>query len=143
VFGLQVTCSTGASPLARCTSAGARPGSSRAGYANPYPVRVHGAAGALRLYREHLAAHPELVAAARLELAGRDVACWRMLPAPGEADACHAAVLLAAVNAEHGSASRRRPGRRPRTGRSCAGAVAPGRPAPARLLLGSLSLATA
>jgi Domain of unknown function (DUF4326) len=36
----------------------------------------------------------------RAELAGRDLACWCMLPdEPGEPDVCHAAVLLAIANA--------------------------------------------
>jgi uncharacterized protein DUF4326 len=34
----------------------------------------------------------------RAELAGRDLACWCRLPAPGEPDLCHAAVLLEISN---------------------------------------------
>lgn len=49
---------------------------------------------AARTYRTHLASHPDLVADARRDLAGRDLACWCPLPAPGRPDHCHAAVLL-------------------------------------------------
>lgn len=34
----------------------------------------------------------------RNELAGRSLACWCPLPAPGEPDICHAAVLLEVAN---------------------------------------------
>lgn len=49
-------------------------------------------------YRHHLNVNPELAAAARSELAGRDLACWCPLPAKGETDHCHAAVLLEIAN---------------------------------------------
>ena len=52
----------------------AAPGLPRSPYANPYPARVHGPEEAIRLYREHLAAHPELAEAARQDLAGHDLA---------------------------------------------------------------------
>lgn len=35
---------------------------------------------------------------ARKALAGKDLACWCPLPAPGETDVCHAAVLLRIAN---------------------------------------------
>ncbi|HEX5568070.1 MAG TPA: DUF4326 domain-containing protein, partial [Streptomyces sp.] len=35
----------------------------------------------------------------RAELRGRDLMCWCPLPAPGEPDHCHAAVLLELANA--------------------------------------------
>jgi hypothetical protein len=35
---------------------------------------------------------------AREELAGKDLACWCKLPAAGEPDVCHAAVLLSVAN---------------------------------------------
>lgn len=35
---------------------------------------------------------------ARRDLAGRDLGCWCPLPAPGQPDLCHAAVLLAVAN---------------------------------------------
>jgi hypothetical protein len=45
-------------------------------------------------YRAWLERQPQLVTAARRELAGLDLACWCPLPAPGQPDHCHAAVLL-------------------------------------------------
>ncbi len=36
----------------------------------------------------------------RRELAGKDLACWCPLPAPGKSDDCHAAVLLEVANPE-------------------------------------------
>lgn len=36
----------------------------------------------------------------RRELAGKDLACWCPLPADGEPDNCHAAVLLSLANEE-------------------------------------------
>jgi len=50
---------------------------------------VHDLERALALHREHLRAHPELVEAARRELAGKDLACWC---APGQP--CHGDTLL-------------------------------------------------
>jgi Domain of unknown function (DUF4326) len=64
-------------------------------WGNPFPVAVYGRDEAIRRYREHLLAHPDLVAAARVELAGRDLACWC-----GPDVACHADVLLAVANCE-------------------------------------------
>lgn len=58
-------------------------------WGNPYPVAEHGRSEAVRLYREHLGQHPEIIAAARRELAGRDLACWCPIGQP-----CHADVLL-------------------------------------------------
>ena len=76
----------------------AAPGLPASPYANPFPVRAHGLAEALRRYREHLAAHPGLVAAAAADLAGRDYACW----CPPDR-ACHGDDLAAAVMARRGS----------------------------------------
>jgi hypothetical protein len=50
-------------------------------------------ARAVELYRLHLEGEPELVEAARRELAGRDLACWCPLDLP-----CHADVLLEVAN---------------------------------------------
>lgn len=36
----------------------------------------------------------------RAELAGKDLACWCKVPAPGEPDICHGSVLLAIANSE-------------------------------------------
>ena len=59
-------------------------------FANPYRIGRDGSRGeALAKYRTHLRVHPELVERARLELAGRDLACW-CAPEP-----CHAEVLAA------------------------------------------------
>jgi hypothetical protein len=57
-------------------------------YANPYPVAEYGRDESLRRYREHLRAHPALVARARVELAGKTLACWCPPDVP-----CHADVL--------------------------------------------------
>jgi Domain of unknown function (DUF4326) len=62
-------------------------------WGNPFPITEHGRTEAVRLYREWLTAQPDLVAAARAELAGRDLACWRRLD-----EECHADVLLAVGN---------------------------------------------
>jgi hypothetical protein len=53
---------------------------------------------AVQLY-EHWAMHAVGFAAqVRAELAGRDLMCWCPLPAPGQPDHCHAAVLLRIAN---------------------------------------------
>lgn len=82
----------------------------RSPYANPHTTsttgcrlcggHVHDQADAVDAYRKHLREHPELVAQSRAELAGRDLACWCRLPAAGEPDLCHAAVLLAVATGE-------------------------------------------
>lgn len=53
---------------------------------------------AVAWYRAWLGNQHDLRAAARRELAGRDLACWCPLPEPGEPDHCHAAVLLRLAN---------------------------------------------
>ena len=56
---------------------------------------ARGARGfAVEAYRAYLDAHPELVAAARAELRGRDLMCWCTV-----GDPCHADVLLEIANA--------------------------------------------
>jgi hypothetical protein len=65
----------------------------RSRWGNPYRVAEHGRARALALYRWDLYSMPGLLDEARRELAGRDLACWCPLD-----EACHADVLLAAVN---------------------------------------------
>lgn len=50
---------------------------------------------AVRYYREHLRAHPDLVETARRMLAGHDLMCWCR---PGQD--CHADVLLAVAAGE-------------------------------------------
>lgn len=49
-------------------------------------------------YQSWLASQPDLAAAAREQLAGRDLMCWCPLPEPGQPDHCHAAVLLDLAN---------------------------------------------
>jgi hypothetical protein len=58
--------------------------------------RVRDAADATDLFRAYVEFHddewpPDVI---RRELGGKDLACWCPLPAPGEPDHCHAAVLL-------------------------------------------------
>jgi hypothetical protein len=53
---------------------------------------------AVALYRTSTPHDPELVAAARTELRGKNLACWCPLPKRGERDHCHAAVLLEMAN---------------------------------------------
>ena len=83
----------------------AAPGLKASPYANPHSIggtngcrmcsgRIHDLDEALWLYEQHLDIHPDLVAQARAELAGRDLACWCAVPAPGGTDLCHGAILL-------------------------------------------------
>ena len=75
-------------------------------WGNPYAVGRpgdHGPVGdrahAVELYRALLTGSPELCAAARAELAGRDLACWCPLQdAAGNRGPCHADVLLEIAN---------------------------------------------
>lgn len=66
--------------------------------ANPFRASDCGAPEAVRLYLEHVASRPDITAAVRRDLAGKDLACWRPLPRSGEPDICHAAVLLVIAN---------------------------------------------
>lgn len=79
-------------PGAICCGRGA-PGLPASPYASPYPVKAHGLDGSLRLYRVMLSRDPGLMAAARRELAGHDLACW----CPPHR-ACHVDDLLAVAN---------------------------------------------
>jgi len=54
---------------------------------------------AWQLYLDIASQNEELVAAARGELRGKNLACWCPLPEPYEHDCCHAAVLLEIANA--------------------------------------------
>jgi hypothetical protein len=77
------------------------PGLRASRYANPHTVGrpcracgcVHDQVGAVTAYAHHLAQHPDLVATARHELAGADLACW-CHPHIG---LCHADVLALVV----------------------------------------------
>ncbi len=58
------------------------------------------------LFRSLAPLNPKLVAEARSELAGKNLACWCGKDDPYE-DACHAAVLLELANKEEGSNDRK------------------------------------
>ncbi len=49
---------------------------------------------------------PFTVEDVRTELAGKDLACWCPLPAPGETDHCHAAVLIELANKDTSAVER-------------------------------------
>jgi hypothetical protein len=92
------------------------PGLSGSRYANRHRIGAcracgheHDRAAAVLAYAEDLAADRDLVAAARGELAGRDLACW----CPPE-EACHADVLLAVVAGAQQLAGGRSALRRPK-----------------------------
>lgn len=72
------------------------PGLPGSRFANPHRIGLcracdeeHDRAGAVDAYARDLVQDPELLAAARRELAGRDLACWCRTN-----DLCHADVLL-------------------------------------------------
>lgn len=67
----------------------------RPGHASLGGVQVVDSAHAVELYAQRLAVRPDLVAAARVELAGRDLACWCRLDA-----SCHRDVLLRVARGE-------------------------------------------
>jgi hypothetical protein len=52
------------------------------------------------LYLGFASQDEELIAAARAELRGKNLACWCPLPGPYEDDCCHASVLLQIANPE-------------------------------------------
>lgn len=72
----------------------AAPGLPASPYANPYPVKEYGLDRCRDLFRQHVADSPLLVAAARAELGGKDLACW----CPDNAPWCHADEWLALAN---------------------------------------------
>jgi len=61
-------------------------------WGNPYSVSEYGRERAVQLYREYLKVSPDLVDAARRELAGKRLACYCQLD-----ELCHADVLLVAI----------------------------------------------
>jgi hypothetical protein len=67
-------------------------------WGNPWSVSEHGHAGAVARYRADLQADPARLAAARVELGGRDLACW----CPLDLD-CHADTLLELANPTGGA----------------------------------------
>jgi len=62
-------------------------------WGNPHPAVNGDRAAAVAAYRTWLDDQPDLIAAARRELAGQVLACWCPLTAP-----CHADVLLEVAN---------------------------------------------
>lgn len=64
---------------------------------NPLGLPVKDKRHAFVLYRSVAADNAALVAAARTELRGKNLACWCGKPDPYE-DACHAAILLEIAN---------------------------------------------
>ncbi len=65
-------------------------------WGNPFDFRIYGKAEAVRLYRDWLLNTPEgqeIAEAAKVELRGRNLACWCPLSEP-----CHGNVLLEMVN---------------------------------------------
>lgn len=67
-------------------------------WGNPYPgsaskLDAYSRASAVEFYKLHLERHPELVAAAKRELSGKDLVCWCPLDQP-----CHADALLELTN---------------------------------------------
>jgi hypothetical protein len=70
----------------------AAPGLPASRFRNPYTVKEHGEE-AMNLFYRYLDRNPELVEAARRELAGKDLACWCKLDQP-----CHADELLRRIN---------------------------------------------
>lgn len=75
-------------------------------WGNPFRVGADGMtrAQAVDHYR-HMITAPGIRGAAdraiiRAELAGKNLACWCPLPAPGEPDICHASVLLEIANSD-------------------------------------------
>lgn len=65
----------------------------RSPWANPFSLRKHDRAEALRLYRQWLVGQPALVDRARRELTGKQLACWCRVE-----DACHADVLADVIS---------------------------------------------
>jgi len=73
-------------------------------WGSPFPLRKESdRARMIAKYRSYLRAHPALRAAARKELAGKNLACWCASDL-----ACHAGVLLKIANARKASKERAR-----------------------------------
>jgi hypothetical protein len=73
-------------------------------WGNPFPVGKLGRDEALRRFRDMLRDPAQAswwyppISEIRAKLAGKNLACWCALPAPGEPDRCHAAILLEIAN---------------------------------------------
>lgn len=63
-----------------------------------YSAMVKDRRHAWQLFGSVAGDNEKLVAAAKAELRGKNLACWCPLPRPYEADECHAAVLLRIAN---------------------------------------------
>lgn len=72
-------------------------------WGNPFVVGKDGGRGeCVKLYREWMTYQPGLRAAARDELAGRDLVCWCQCPSDHMPNACHATVLVEIANSPEG-----------------------------------------
>jgi hypothetical protein len=74
-------------------------------WGNPFPVGKLGREVALKRFREMLRDPAQMAAwwypplsEIQAKLGGKNLACWCALPAPNEADHCHAAILLEIAN---------------------------------------------
>lgn len=72
----------------------------KVGATNPYGTVTKDARHSWQIYLGFAPQNELLVAAARAELRGKNLACWCKRPGPYEDDACHAAVLLKLANSE-------------------------------------------
>ena len=80
-------------------------------FGNPFSTEQHGRSGSVRMYQlwlewklpkdalpdwaiQMLHTKQHMVLGALPTLRGKNLACWCPLPEPGEADMCHAAVLM-------------------------------------------------
>ena len=72
----------------------------KVGAKNPYGTVTKDARHSWQIYLGFAPQNELLVAAARAELRGKNLACWCKRPGPYEDDACHAAVLLKLANSE-------------------------------------------
>lgn len=65
-------------------------------FASPVRDREH----AVEIFRAYAQITSGYAMVARIHLAGKSLACWCPLPAEGEPDICHAAVLMEIANEE-------------------------------------------
>ena len=72
----------------------------RVGQKNPYGSITKDARHSWQIYLGFAPQNETLMSAARVELRGKNLACWCKQPGPYEDDACHAAVLLKLANSE-------------------------------------------
>lgn len=72
----------------------------KVGLKNPYGTLTKNARHAWQIYLGFAPQNEQLVAAARAELRGKNLACWCKRPGPYEDDTCHAAVLLKLANSK-------------------------------------------